>query len=57
MTRGLKARTVEAEETADVRERLGTHASAVTDKHATRELLEAVFSMLSVPMLYTDNHG
>jgi hypothetical protein len=46
----LKARTVGPEETAVARERLGKHASSVTDTHAAiEELLKAVFYMRSVP--------
>jgi hypothetical protein len=44
------ARILEPEETAIAKEQLGIHASAVT--HAI-ELLEAMFSMQSVPRLYT----
>jgi hypothetical protein len=40
----------------NARQRHGKHVSAVTNNHATTEdLLEAVFSMLSVPWLYEDN--
>jgi hypothetical protein len=51
----LKARIVGPEETAVAREWLGDHAFAVRHTHATIEgLLEAMFSILSVPWIYKD---
>jgi hypothetical protein len=48
----LKAGIVEWVEAAIARQRRGEDVSAATNKHATiEELLEAVFSMLSTPML------
>jgi hypothetical protein len=45
---------MEPKETTVARKRLGKRASAATDTHATtEELLETVFSMRSVPRLYT----
>jgi hypothetical protein len=52
----MKARIPDAEKTFIVRQRLGKHVSAVTNNHAiTEELLEAVFSMQSLPRLYKKN--
>jgi hypothetical protein len=55
----LKSRIVKPAETTVARERLCKHACchtmAVTDMHATtEELLEAVFSLWSVPRLYNE---
>jgi hypothetical protein len=48
----LKARIAEP----IAREWLGKHTSAMTNMHATtEELLEAVFSVWSVPRLHTGN--
>jgi hypothetical protein len=53
----LKARIVEREETAIASQRLGEHAPAATDAHATmEELVDAVFSMRSVPRQYSEDH-
>jgi hypothetical protein len=47
---------VQPEETAIARQRHGKHVSVAVDMHATvEELLEAVFSMWSVPRLYNEN--
>jgi hypothetical protein len=52
----LKARIVESEETAVARKLHGKHISSVTNTHATiEELLEAVFSLRSVPRLYKES--
>jgi hypothetical protein len=45
---------VEAKELAIVRQQLGKHTPIATDMHATTELLEAVFSLWSVPRLYNE---
>jgi hypothetical protein len=61
----LKARIVKPAETAAARERLrkrvarqwlgSRHVMAATDAHATKEeMLEAVFSVRSVPWLYNE---
>jgi hypothetical protein len=48
----LKARILEPEKTCIARQRLGSHFSAVMNMQAaTEELLEAVFSMYSVPTI------
>jgi hypothetical protein len=52
----MKAGVAAPENTSITRERNSKHVSAVTNNHAkTEELLEAVFSMLSVPRLYKKN--
>jgi hypothetical protein len=52
VTYWLKARSAEQKETTVARERLGKHVPVATDTQATiEELLEAVFSMWSVPRL------
>jgi hypothetical protein len=46
---------MEPKETAIARQRLGKHALAAMDTHATMdELLEAVFIMRSMPRLYKE---
>jgi hypothetical protein len=47
---------VDPEEMAVARQRLGKHVSAAVDTHATIEVLETVFSMRSVPKLYSESH-
>lgn len=48
---------MEPEETAAARKRLEKHVSTATNMHATvEELLEAVFSMWSVPRLCSEGH-
>jgi hypothetical protein len=44
----LIAGTVETEETAIPRQRLGKHVPVARNTHATQELLNAAFSMRSV---------
>jgi hypothetical protein len=52
----LKARTVEQEETTTAREWAVKHCNSKEYVNATTEkLLEAVFSMISMPNLYTAN--
>jgi hypothetical protein len=52
----LKARIVEWEETATARQQLGKQAPPAMNKQATtEELLEAVFSMQSVPRPYSED--
>jgi hypothetical protein len=52
MTWYLKGRIAEPEEVATTRQWSSKHAPAATDMHAAvEELLEAVFSVQSVPML------
>jgi hypothetical protein len=54
VTLHLKGRIMELEETAVARQLLYRHMSMAMDTHTTMEaLLEAVFSMQSVPRLYT----
>jgi hypothetical protein len=55
----LKGGIVEPEETTVARQRLDKHVSTAMDMHAKlEELLETVFSMQSVPMLYSkDEQG
>jgi hypothetical protein len=48
-TQRLKAGTVESEETAVAKQRLGKHVPAATNTHTTiEEVLDAVFSVRSV---------
>jgi hypothetical protein len=48
---------VEPEEAEVPRQRLDKEVSAATDTHAeVEELFEAVFSMLSLPRLYSEGH-
>jgi hypothetical protein len=48
---------MEPEETTVARKRLDKHVSMATDTSATtEEPLEAVFSMWSVPRLYSEGH-
>jgi hypothetical protein len=53
----LKARIVKPAETAVARQWLSSHnVMATTDMHTTmEELLEAAFSVRSMPMLYTED--
>jgi hypothetical protein len=47
---------MEQEEAAIARQRRGKHVSAATNQHATIEgVLEAVFSVWSVPRLYSED--
>jgi hypothetical protein len=55
VTLRLKARILEIEEAAVARQRRLKQVSSATNKHATtEELLEAVFSIPSLPRLYSD---
>jgi hypothetical protein len=51
----MKAGISDPETTPIASQRHGKHDSAVTNDHATEELLEAVFSMRSVPRSYNEN--
>jgi hypothetical protein len=51
----MKAGTANPEKTFTTRQRQGKHDSMVRIKHATDELLDAMFSMWSVQMLYKEN--
>jgi hypothetical protein len=57
VTLHLQGRIVEPKGTVVARQRRDKHVSAATNTHATtEELLEAMFSMQSVSMLYSDGH-
>jgi hypothetical protein len=49
-----KAGIVQCEEEATAKQRLRTHVYLATYTHTIEELLEEVFSMPSVPMLYKE---
>jgi hypothetical protein len=54
----MKARIVEQEEAAFVRQWHGKHVSAATNKHAAiEELLEEQFSTQSIPRLYNKDQN
>jgi hypothetical protein len=56
VTRRLKPGIVEQEEEAIARQWRCKHVSAATNQHATvEELLEALFSVRSVPTLYSED--
>jgi hypothetical protein len=52
----MKAAIADREKTFAANQRQAKHVSAVTNNHATiKKLLEAVFSMRSLPGLYEDD--
>jgi hypothetical protein len=51
----MKVGIADPEKISIDRQRHGKHISAVTNNHATEELLKAVFSKRSVPRLLTEN--
>jgi hypothetical protein len=54
----LEAGIAEPEQKVVARKQLDKHSSAATNTNATiGELLEAMFSMRSVPRLHTDDEG
>jgi hypothetical protein len=54
MTWWMKAGIADPEKTSITKQRHGKHVSAVTNNNTTEKLLEAVFSMRSVPRLYDE---
>jgi hypothetical protein len=46
---------VDPEKTSIARQWLGKHIPAATNMHTTEELLEALFSMLSMSRLYNED--
>jgi hypothetical protein len=52
----MKARITDHEKTSTARQQQGKPISMVTNNHVTRDkLLEAAFSMWSMPRLYKEN--